>query len=376
MTSTQLTAAPAVLLAANSSWNANSLAGALVAALLSEGYRPIAAVPEDGEGADLRAAGIEVHHTPIDARGLSPLRDGRLLLRYRAILGRTRPIALLPFTAKPNIYGSIAAAATGVPVINTITGLGTGFLSGAALRTVMSTLYRIALRRSYRVFFHNSQDRDLFIARKIVAAGQTHVVGGSGVDLNRFVPSRCDTIERQLTFLFIGRVLRDKGALEFLDAAELVSTNRTARFRMLGTIGDHPKAIEARRLQEARKRGTVELLGQVQDVRPFIAEADCIVLPSYREGLPRVILEASAMAKPVIVTDVPGCRQAVDDRQTGLLCQARSASSLADAMRAMADMPSEKRQRMGRRGRQKMEHEFSQEKVVGAYLDALRELRR
>jgi glycosyltransferase involved in cell wall biosynthesis len=362
----------AVMLAANSSWNLLNFRNPVIEALLAANHRVLAAVPNDGAADALRDLGVEVYFVPLDARGISPVRDLNLLLSYRKLFRRVRPAALLPFTAKPNIYGSIAAGWEGIPTINTITGLGTAFLSGRGLNTAVTNLYRWSLRQSVRVYFHNSEDRDLFIQRKLLSASQARVVPGSGIDLERFSPVDAWQPNVPLTFLFIGRLLKDKGALEFANAAAIVRKKRLARFQMLGSREDHPKAVSKDDLKRLEADGTIELLGSVDDVRPSIARSDCIVLPSYREGLPRVLLEASAMAKPVIATDVPGCRQAVDADLTGILCEARSAESLAEAMMRLADMPVKERLEMGARGRHKAEQEFSKKRVADAYLEALR----
>jgi glycosyltransferase involved in cell wall biosynthesis len=365
---------PCILLAANSAWNLTNFRKPLIVGLKKAGYRLAAAVPKDEAAKLLADLGVEVHHVTVDARGMSPVRDFRLFLSYRRLLRRLRPGAVLAFTPKPNIYGSLAAAAEGIPFINTITGLGTGFLSGPGLQTIISGLYRLALRRSQRVFFHNADDRALFIKRKLIRAGQAAVVAGSGIDLAHFSPAPPRAGDEPVAFLFIGRLLKDKGTSEFLRAAEILAHRRAARLRILGPAERHPKALAQEVLQRALACGRIEYLESVDDVRPFIASADCIVLPSYREGLPRVLLEAGAMARPVIATDVPGCRQAVDHNVTGLLCEARSAESLAEAMIVMSDLSPVRRAAMGKRAREKVRREFSEERVVTAYVEALREL--
>lgn len=364
----------AVLLAANSSWNLVNFRAPIIAALQQRGYRVLAAVPSDSAVQALRALGVEIHPVPVDARGISPLRDAHLFFSYRNLLRRLRPAAFFGFTAKPNIYGSAAAGYIGVPVINTITGLGTGFLSGRVLESIVSSLYRWGLRQSQCVFFHNPEDRDLFVTQGLIAPHQTAIVPGSGVDLRHFSPAPVRDAVGTPSFLFIGRFLKDKGAIEFAQAAAMVKKSKMARFQMLGSIEDHPKAAPRELFRDLVRDGTIELLGPTDDVRPFIADTDCVVLPSYREGLPRVLLEASAMGKPVVATDVPGCRQALENGVTGLLCSARSVSSLAEAMTRIAEMSPKDRASMGARGRQKAEREFSQERVVEAYLDALEEL--
>jgi glycosyltransferase involved in cell wall biosynthesis len=239
---------------------------------------------------------------------------------------------------------------------------------------LMSWLYRIALRRSRKVFFHNSDDRDQFVGAKLVRVEQTAVLPGSGIDLNRFKPGETIRSDGLPTFLFIGRLLRDKGAVEFAEAAKIVRAQFKARFQILGPTDDHPKAVSRDRMKAWEAEGLIELLGAAPDVRPFIRNDDCVVLPSYREGFPRVLLEASAMAKPVIASDVPGCSHAVDHRVTGLLCQARSAQSLAAAMIGFLNTPATDRIAMGSAGRAKAEREFSEDIVSDAYIRALDEL--
>ena len=360
-----------ILVAANSCWNLINFRAPIIRELIDNGYRVVASAPLDDAAPALRAMGVEIAPIAIDARGVSPLRDIKLLLDYRSSIRRIAPKAFLGFTAKPNIYGSASAASLGIPAINTVTGLGTGFLSGRILQAIVSRLYRWGLRRSRKVFFHNQEDLDLFISSGLVRAEQAGLVAGSGVDLARFASAPKKGGAQPPTFLFIGRLLKDKGLGEFLEAASLVKQRRPARFQVIGAIEDHPKAVSRQSIEEAGASGAVELLGRTDDVRPFIANADCVVLPSYREGLPRVLLEAGAMATPVVAADVPGCRQAVDHGVTGLLCEARSAAALAQAMLTIAEMSPKDRMAMGKRGRSKAEREFSEEGVVAAYLEAL-----
>ncbi|HET9810782.1 MAG TPA: glycosyltransferase family 4 protein [Sphingomicrobium sp.] len=367
---------PIVIVSANSCWNLVNFRASILRVLVDHDCRVVAAAPLDSARDQLLSMGVEIEPVSVDSLGLSPFRDAALCLQYIRLFRRTRPTAFLGFTAKPNIFGSIAARLTGIPAINTITGLGTAFLSGRALERLVSILYRTALGGSSRVFFHNSDDRDLFVAHRLVRPDQTAVVAGSGIDLEYFSPSANPPVGQPLTFLFVGRLLKDKGVNEFVEAAAIVGQSVPARFQLLGALEDHPKAVAAVDLQPRIDDSTVELLGTTTDVRPFIGNADCIVLPSYREGLPRVLLEASAMAKPVIASDVPGCRQAVENEVTGLLCRVRSAQSLADAMLVVAAMTPEQRAAMGRRGRQKAEAEFSSEQVAAAYVEALDEIAR
>jgi len=366
-----------LVVASNSCWNLVNFRAAILRQLVLEGFRVIAIAPLDESVVELARIGVEADSIAMNPRGLSPVDDVMLLIDYRRRLRRLRPSAFLPFTAKPNIYGSIAAASQNVPVINTITGLGTAFLSGWALQKLVLLLYRLALRRSRRVFFHNEEDRAFFVRLGLVRSANASVVAGSGVNLEKFsLVASEGRGSGPAIFLFIGRMLRDKGIAEFAEAAAVVKASRIAKFQVVGALDEHPKAISRELADQWEREGTVQLFGATNDVASFIAAADCVVLPSYREGLPRVLLEASAMGKPVIATDVPGCRQAVENGVTGLLCDARSGQSLAKAMLAFLDMTEDQRANMGRRGRAKAEGEFSEQAVVSAYVQAVLQLQR
>ncbi len=339
--------------------------------LQKAGYSVAAMVPPDDGIVQLRELGLEVHTVPLSLHGTSPLADLRSVMCYLRLLRRIRPAAYLGITAKPNIYGGIAAQLCGIPVINTVTGLGTGFLSGRLLETIVSGLYRAAFRRSSRVFFLNRDDYDLFVGRGVVTPETAEIIPGSGIDLDHFqaAPPRRSA---ELIFLLIGRLLTDKGIVEYLETARAMKRqNLPARFQILGPADPHPKAVPAALLAEYEREGAVELLGSTDDVRPYIAAADCVVLPSYREGLPRVLVEAGAMARPVIASDVPGCREVVDDGVTGYLCEPRSAEALAAAVARFASLTPAEREKMGQAGRRKAEAEFGDEHVVRAYVSAL-----
>lgn len=366
--------APAVLVTANTAWNLANFRAPIIRALIQNEYRVVAAAPVDSAIPELQAMGVEFEPIAVDARGLSPPRDLALVFAYRRLLRRVAPAAMLTFTPKPNIYGSLAAELCGVPAISTVTGLGTGFLSGRALQSFVSILYRLAFRSSACVFFHNREDLELFAKNRLVDPGKASVVAGSGIDIYRFKPVERKRTDGPPTFLFVGRFLKDKGLAEFIAAAADVGSRHPGRFQLAGVIEEHPKAVSRELVENAARSGIVELVGTTTDIREFIEDADCVVLPSYREGLPRVLLEASAMAKPVIAADVPGCRQAVDHRLSGLLCEPRSARALAEAMETIMAMSPGQRTEMGRQGRMKAEREFSEERVVEAYLDALREV--
>jgi glycosyltransferase involved in cell wall biosynthesis len=319
----------------------------------------------------MRELEVERIEVKIDRSGLNPLADLRLLSEYRQILKRVRPTADLGYTIKPNIYGSMAAASLGIPAIPNVSGLGTAFIRGGPLQQIVTCLYRAAFRRARVVFFQNGEDRQLFVDRRIVRADQAQVLPGSGVDLDRLTPVPIPV--GPPVFLLVGRLLRDKGVIEFVEAArQLRGVLPGARFQLLGPIDvANRTAITRLELDRWAAEGVIEYLGTTEDVRPFIGAATAIVLPSYREGLPRSLLEAGAMARPLIAADVPGCRDVVEDGVNGYLCAVRDASSLASALRQLAELSVGQRSAMGGAARRKVQERFSEKVVFSAYLDVL-----
>jgi glycosyltransferase involved in cell wall biosynthesis len=259
----------------------------------------------------------------------------------------------------------------GIPFVPNVSGLGTAFLSGGALQFVAQTLYRHAFRTLETVFFQNSEDRDLFILRRLVRPAQAQLLPGSGIDLAHF--SADPMPQGPPVFLMIARLLRDKGVIEFAQAAKIVrESHPEATFCLLGALdAENRSAIPETLLREWEAEGILRYLGTAADVRPHIAASHCVVLPSYREGAPRTLIEAAAMARPVIATDVPGCRAVVDNGTTGLLCAARSGDSLAEACLQFLALPAAAQTAMGQAGRTRMEREYDEALVVQAYLSAI-----
>ncbi len=363
-----------ILISANSSWNLVNFRSGLVGQLIRRGYRVKAVAPDDGTG---RTSGFpcEVLDIDIDRSGVNPGRDLKLLWSYYRLLRKIRPAAYLGFTIKPNIYGALAARWAGVASIPNVSGLGTAFISDGLLTRFVVRLYAAAFRRSPVVFFQNPDDRDLFVERGMVTAEQARLLPGSGIDLDHFKPDPACGSEAPL-FLLIGRMLGDKGVREFVEAARMLKPdNPAARFQLLGPIDEGNRtAISREEMARWIEQGAIEYLGEQPDVRPFIHQATAVVLPSYREGLPRTLLEGAALARPLVATDVPGNREIVIDGVTGFLCKARDASSLADAMRRMAALDPERRGALGRAGREMVERKFSETIVIQSYLDALQQL--
>lgn len=362
-----------ILLTVNAAWNILNFRRPVIDAMLADGHHLTVLAPADEAVPALNAMGCRFIPLAMDVKGLSPHRDLQLIRRFKLLFSQENPDAILSYTIKNNIFGAIAARQVGIPFIPNVTGLGTAFLSGGLLQRVAEILYRFAFRDLDVVFFQNEDDRRLFHERRLIKAHQTRLLPGSGIDLERFAPMPLPASPSGPVFLMIARLIRDKGILEFVDAARKVKSSAPeSRFQMLGPLGsDNRGAIDADAVAAWEAEGAIEYLGETSDVRPFIAQADCAVLPSYREGAPRTLIEAAAMARPLIASDVPGCRSVVEDGVTGLFCTARSGESLASACRRFISLSQSDRGAMGAAGRRKMEREFDQALVVQSYQEAL-----
>ena len=358
-----------ILVAANTIWNIANFRSGLIRSFIRAGHEVVTAAPDNF---GIRVDGLPIPHRTfrMERSGTNPVKDLACLGDLARILREERPDIFFSFTIKPNIYGSIASAMLRVPAVPNVSGLGTTFLGSPMFRRAVSSMYRLAFSRAKAVFFQNPDDLDLFLSLKIVKPSQAAVLPGSGIDLSSFAPV---PLPAELRFLMIARLLGDKGVREFIQAArKLRVALPTATFSLLGELDrGNPTAVGEDELEEWIAEGAVQYLGSAADVRLSIANSAALVLPSYREGLPRTLLEGAAMGRPLIATDVPGCRQVVRDGITGFLCKARSADSLAEAMLRFALAPYEERVSMGKKARSMVEEEYDEAFVVRAYLDAV-----
>lgn len=368
-----------IMISVNTAWNLYNFRVGLIKALVNHGYQVVAAVPGDEYAHRLGDLGCRFIDLPMDSNGTHPGRDLSLLMRYFRVLRSERPFAYLGYTVKPNVYGSLAAHMLRIPVINNIAGLGTTFINSGFLTRIVRMLYRIALSRSRLIFFQNADDQAFFINTGLVRAGSTDRLPGSGMDLARFQPvPPLPLQDRPFVFLLVSRMLRDKGVEEYVEAARRVQRQVSpVQFQLLGFVdAANSNSISLERIRGWEREGVARYLGRTDDVRPYLANADCVVLPSYREGTPRSLLEAAAMARPIITTDAVGCRDVVDDHVNGLLCRVRDAGDLSEKMMQMVRLSPEQRLEMGMAGRRKVETEFDEKVVIQKYLDMIGDIAR
>jgi len=363
-----------IVISSNTSWSIYNFRLGLVKALKEKGYEVTIVAPKDGYTRKLVDLGFEYHDIFINGKGTNPLEDLVTVGRYCKIYKNVKPSIALHFTVKPNIYGNVACKLLKIPVISTITGLGTPFVKGGILTFVVEKLYRLALRNSSYVFFQNKDDFELFSSKGLVNKSKCEILPGSGINVERFRPISSEEKGKSFRFLLIARLIWDKGIGEYVEAARMLKRKyKNVEFCILGPVGvDNPNAIPKEVVKSWENEGVIRYLGVSEDVREEIAASDCVVLPSYyREGIPRVLLEAAAMEKPIITTDSVGCREVVDDGVNGFLCKVKDAGDLANKMEMMLNLSEGERAKMGKAGREKVIREFDERIVIGKYLEAI-----
>lgn len=355
----------------NSAWNIWNFRRDLVKRLQAEGHEVVAIAPDDGFAEQVRSLGCRFFPLQMANKGTSPVQDLSLAWQlWQAYKAAGVEIAL-HFTIKPNIYGTLAAALHRIPSVCNVTGLGTVFIRSGMGSRIAHLLYKIAFRFPVKVFFQNADDQSLFLEKELVHPKITSLIPGSGVNLQEFKPSVPPS--GPFTFLMVARLLYDKGITEYIGAIrQLKQAGVQARFLLLGGLEPNKGlGIGQEQLEEWIQEGLVEYLGKVTDVRPVVAQAHCVVLPSYREGTPRSLLEAASQGKPLLTTDVPGCRETVIDGYNGLLCQVQNTDDLATKMKQFLDMTAAQVAQMGQNSRQLAESRFDQQRVFQQYLNAI-----
>ena len=364
-----------IVISANTSWYLYNFRKNTILALMAQGYRVIAIAPKDEYSNKLSELGCEFIHVNIDQGGTNPVKDIGTFFSFTKLYRKIRPAVVLNFTPKNNIYSTLAATLVGAKSINNIAGLGMVFINENMTAKLARFLYKVSQPKAHTIFFQNEDDRALFAKHKLAPLEITDRVPGSGADLSRFavLPSKDDGTVR---FLLIARMLYDKGIGHYVEAARELKAKYgdAVEFRLLGFLDvNNPSAVSKQDMQSWVDEGIVNYLGTSDSVEKEIAQVDCMVLPSfYREGVPKSLLEACAMGKPIVTTDNVGCRETVDDGINGYLCEPRSTSSLIDKLELMINQSHEQRLQMGLESRIKVENEFDEKIVINKYLEAVK----
>lgn len=361
-----------VLILANNDIGLLSFREEVVTALINKGYEVTVSVPQGNRIDDIKALDCKVDISKISRRGMNPIEDLKLLKYYISLIKKKSPDVVLTYTIKPNIYGGLACAIKGIPYIVNITGLGTAVENPGILQTLTVNMYRLAMRKAKCIFFQNEGNRNFFKSKNI--RNDIHrIIPGSGANIKRFQPTDYPSTG-PIKFLFISRLMKEKGIEEYFAAAQYFRRIRNdVEFHILGDCEEDYTT----QLKALESDGVVIYHGQQNDVRPFLSEGSCLIHPTfYPEGMSNVILEAASTARPVITTLRHGCMEAVDDGVTGFLFKERDTQGLIAQIDKFLDMPIEARAEMGRKARSKMEREFDRQIVVDAYLDEIDIIRR
>jgi glycosyltransferase involved in cell wall biosynthesis len=343
----------------------------LLEALLAYGVEVHVVAPYDDkvpliEGLDARFHAL----THMHPQGIAPMSDQRLKGELKRIFGQIKPDLILLYTIKPNLYGNMAAKSLGIPTISFVTGLGYTFLHSKTMRWLVGRMYRNAFDQTRCAVFHNADDADLFLASQYITPKQSQVIPGSGVNTRHFAyQPRSETYNRPFVFLLAARLVRDKGLMEYIEAARtLKKAGISVICRVIGDwVRVNPSVVERKLFDEAVAAGIIEYGGMQNDVRPDMYTADTLVLPSYREGLSKTLIEALATGLPIITTDTPGCRELVPDRKTGFLVPIQDAIALADAMQKMIQLSHSQRIAMGQSGRALVEQQYADTVILEQY---------
>lgn len=358
----------------NTIFSTNTARLKLTQELIARGYDvTILSTGSDKEMAIARKRGF--HIIDVGSSNTNVFHVFRYMSNLARELKRSRPDVCLTFTMRPAIWGNMITRLLRIPTITNISGIGPLAESESVAYRVARALYSFVLKKTEIVFFQNTDDRDIFLRKRFVTREQSKLIPGSGVDYTYYAPQVQKRNDGKFVFLFISRLIKDKGILEYVESAKQITRKYPEVVcQVLGPYYSQnlkENIITEKQIVQWVEPGYVNYLGAADDVRPFIAEADCIVLPSYREGMSNVLLEAGSMQKPCITTDTTGCNDIVVDGVSGFLCKVRDANSLMEQMEKMLNLTKADRKRMGESAREIMKTKFAKQIVVDAYINAI-----
>lgn len=340
----------------------------LIQKLLEEKHQVYLSLPDGDLIRPLEEMGCTFIDTPLERRGMNPATDLQLLKRYKQILQEVQPDLVITYTIKPNIYGGLACKRCKVPYAINITGLGTAFQKEGMLRKMVIRMYHAACKKARVVFFENEENRQVFLTHHIIRKEQAVSLNGAGVNLEDYAFTDYPSEAQGIRFLFIGRVMQEKGVDELFAAARVIKARYPdVQFDIVGPYEDDYETT----VRQLEAEGIIHFHGYQEDVRPFIAQSHCFVLPSWHEGMANTLLETAAMGRPLITNDIPGCREAVEEGKNGLLCRAKDTESLTGQLEHFLQLKPEERAKMGKISRQRMEQIFDKKKVVAKTIEAL-----
>ncbi|WP_425392719.1 glycosyltransferase family 4 protein [Ekhidna sp.] len=359
---------------ANTCWNIYNFRRGLVHHFLSKGDEVLVLAPKDEYTQKVVDWGLKWIDTPLQGTGANPVKDFGYLKKLHSVFKEEKPDIALSYTIKANIYASLVGRFTSVPVICNVSGLGTVFLVKGLIGTIAMRLYKIAFKSASHIFFQNEDDKELFSSHVKLAADQMSVLPGSGIDLTQFKPSSMPS-NNHVQFLMISRVIIEKGVREFAEAASFFKDEKEVKFTLVGRFDpDHSRSIEKTELDQWISGGYIKYIPHSDHIKTLISESDVIVLPSYREGTPRTLLEGAAMGRPLLTSDVPGCREVVRDGYNGFLFEVKNPKSLRDKIKLFLSLSSDERELLATNSRKLVEERFDENIVIDAYDRTIRRI--
>lgn len=364
-----------ILIFANNAGGLYNFRFELIKELIKQGDEVYFCLPESSEDLKVQLMidiGAKHIKTCINRRGKNPFEDLKLINEYKKTVKKVNPDVILTYTIKPNIYGAYVASLFKIPVLMNVTGIGTS-LTNSRLKKIVIQLYKNACSKATIIFFQNESNRALFLRNKMVDINKTILLPGSGVNISRFKPM--DIVEtatdKTIKFLFIGRLMREKGLREYLEAAKKITLkNENIEFLILGPFEEQ----EYKEILANNMNSRIKYLGVSNDVRNEMKEVDCIVNPSYHEGMSNVLLEGAAMGKPLIASNIPGCKEIIEDGYNGLLFEVKSVESLEDKLIQFIELDSREKRKMGQNSRKKVENEFDRNIILYEYMKAIKKI--
>ena len=364
-----------VLILANSSGGLYNFRFELIERLLRDGYEVHFAVPNSKKNEKvikMMEEGAKYIQTDIDRRGSNPIRDFELMINYKNVIGKVNPDVILTYTVKPNIYGTyVASFIYNKPVIMNITGIGTSLVKGR-LKKIVKKLYKYACKRTEYIFFQNEGNYNFFKYNDMIdEQANVRIIPGSGVNIKKFRPLKKESEDDTIKFLFIARIMKEKGIEEYLEVAQkLTKKYSDIEFQILG--GFEEEKYKEQIVNNSTER--IIFLGRSSDVRKEIREVDCIVHPSYHEGMSNVLLEGGAMGKPLIASNIHGCKEIIEDGYNGYLFKVKSVNALENKIINFLKLDKAERKTMGENSRKKIELEFDRNIVIDEYIHAIEDI--
>ena len=357
-----------ILILANNDVGLYKFRKELIQELIHRGNKIVVSVPDGELIPDIKNLGVKVILTDVDRRGINPLTDMKLLLKYFRMEATLKPDLVITYTIKPNVYGGVVSRILRIPYAENITGLGTTFQTENLIKKLVCFLYKISCRRAKVVFFENEENKQIFLEHHLIREEQACRLNGAGVNLDEYPYTEYPDESEPIRFLFIGRVMKEKGVDELFEAARRIKKEYPkAVFDIVGPMEDEHESV----VQKLEEEGIINYYGYQKDVRPFIAKCHCFVLPSWHAGMANTNLESASSGRPIIASNIPGCMEAVKNNMSGFLCKTRNSDDLYKVIKKFIELPYEERKAMGLTGRKYIEDVFDKKKIVARTIEFL-----